>query len=119
MEFTSSFSRFKNSLPKVPYSTLTIYDKVWMVYNACMDITENMLRGELKDQMNEKWYEVVLRTIKDLGFDITPLRMEFVDWNDLENVSYIYTEINHKICDRFDVHNQDLYSNVYIEQIVM
>ena len=39
MEFTTSFSRFKNSLPKVSYSSLNVYEKAWMAYDAILDIT--------------------------------------------------------------------------------
>ncbi len=121
MEFTTSFSRFKNSLPKVSYSSLNVYEKAWMAYDAILDITIDMIDGDFPEKMNEKWYGVVLRLIKDLGFDITPLRMEFVDWDDHQNVCYIYDEIAPKIYDRFNIgiiNNLDV-REVFIEQVVM
>ena len=55
------------SLPKVKYSSLTEREKLWMAYNHSYTVCEDFPCGQFAEWMNDQWYGILLRLLKDCG----------------------------------------------------
>ena len=55
------------SLPKVKYSSLTEREKLWMAYNFSYTVCEDFPCGQFAEWMNDQWYGILLRLLKDCG----------------------------------------------------
>lgn len=104
--------------PKVKYSELTTNEKINTVRNACMDILEDMIGGNLTYQMNDEWYSTVLKLIEDLGYDIS--RIKTVDWNHLKKIEPYIGSI---LCDTEDAYYSIPTSqrgrSIFVQQILI
>ena len=72
------------SLPKVKYSSLTEREKLWMAYNFSYTVCEDFPCGQFAEWMNDQWYGILLRLLKDCGYDTS--KVEHVNWKKIKKV---------------------------------
>ncbi|MCR4554329.1 MAG: hypothetical protein K5752_05360 [Succinivibrionaceae bacterium] len=71
-------------MPKVKYSSLTEREKLWMVYNHSYTVCEDFPCGQFAEWMNDQWYGILLRLLKDCGYDTS--KVEHVNWKKIKRV---------------------------------
>ena len=92
------------SLPKVKYSSLTEREKLWMAYNFSYTVCEDFPCGQFAEWMNDQWYGILLRLLKDCGKVVPYFRHVCSD---------VYDRLN-------DAESPEgTRSQLYIDQIIM
>ena len=107
------------SLPKVKYSSLTEREKLWMAYNFSYTVCEDFPCGQFAEWMNDQWYGILLRLLKDCGYDTS--KVEHVNWKKIKKVVPYFSHVCSDVYDRlYDAESPEgTRSQLYIDQIIM
>lgn len=82
-------------------------------------VAEEWLSGQFKRWMNDEWYGILLRLIRDCGYDTSSV--ENPNWKKIENVAPFFTKIEvdleHRIYGSASV--EGTRETLYIDQLIM
>lgn len=120
-QFLSLFSDFMpydklKKLVRTKYSTLNEAEKLHVCCGACSEMAEDMVYDQCPENMNDIWNEPVLMMLKDLGYDIEPLRIK--DWKHFKRIGRRYGPILIDIENRLRKFDKLLYRKLTMLHII-
>lgn len=119
-DYLNVFYERLKSLPKVKYSTLTESEKLYMAHDFSTTVTEEWSCGQFTFRMNDEWYGILLRLIRDCGYDTSSV--ENPNWKKIEEIIPFFYDIVCKLEKRIlnEMPKDDtICRQLFIEQIVM